>query len=540
MPIKRPSKKWTIIIFMNAESNILYESFDLFDEIAAVGSSWDVNLVVVFDGLAVEGINDYKKYPSIYLVQKDEVYAKARPEIYYTDPAMENLSDPKNLQRIMAYIKEHFPAENTGFVYTGHGGAMHTDVQDGVMIAEIFKRDIELDGTDEERYAQLEAWMEKKVKEYNRCHHTEYKYYGFDAMDNELNIILVLLVIPNEDAELTFPRLKEALEFYKNDKLAFLCLDCCWGMSVESAFLFKDVAKYLVASTDEMPSTGLGYREMLGHLMKRPRITPDELANLFVSLYFSRNYADYESSIDFSFMGVSLTCLDLNESEVGSLSDSLAGFANYLTANMPRLHIVIYNALHCCKDYTYSEPNEYGVYNIDLVWFLENVIHFNKDPKKSVFPDLVKDKTLHLLASDLIRLVKTRVMKGFLGNNYPKLEPGDKGLGGKGITITFPLNRHQFDGSALASMRLAKMDPWKEMLKAYYPFHKGDRIYFEKFLSENGELVNNWQKLFSKETFKENDGFDLKSGFVERGANDEFLDSKWRIHKVKDQAPKGL
>jgi Clostripain family len=518
-----PQKQWTIIIYMNAESDLLYDSFEVFNEIAEIGSSYEVNILVVFDGFAIEELPEYKQFPSVYYVQKGNIFQWTKPLIAYTDPAMEDLSKPENWERIFEFINSRYPAEHTAFIYTGHGGAMHTDVSDGAYLALIFYRDFELVGSDEEKNEQIEEWLKRKIRAYNKKHKTKYKYEGYDAMDGERNVILGIFRGKNDGRILTFPLLKEVLGTNPSGKFAFLCLDCCWGMSTESSLLFKDEAEYLVASTDEMPSTGLGYKEFLLNLIKRPRIKPKELSNLLVSLYFSRNYADYESSPDFSHMGVSLTCTDLRQPVIEQVSDSLAKFSRYVADNINDLHLTIYRALHACKDYTYADPEYYAVYNIDFIWFLENVIHFNKRSGQGQSIE-VMDKDLHILATDLIVCIKMFLIKGFLGNNYPEPKLGEQHIGARGITITFPLNKEGYEGSALKELNLPGINEWKALLQKFYPYYAENKKMILELLSAFKAENLGWSK---EKDLELKNKLNISLPFTELDLQRPFITYKW-------------
>jgi hypothetical protein len=57
-----------------------------------------------------------------------------------------------------------------------------------------------------------------------------------------------------------------------------------------------------------------------------------------------------------------------------------------------------------------------------------------------------------------------------MGNNYKKTVPGQRAVGGKGISICFPKNSEFSKSSMLASkqMRFYETSGWKELLNSYY------------------------------------------------------------------------
>ena len=47
--------KWTIIIQISGENNLIMESISVFNEICSIGSTGDVNFVILMDGMNIEG-----------------------------------------------------------------------------------------------------------------------------------------------------------------------------------------------------------------------------------------------------------------------------------------------------------------------------------------------------------------------------------------------------------------------------------------------------------------------------------------------------
>ena len=97
------SKKWTIIMHVSGENNLIMDSIAVFDEIGEAGGNKDVNFVILMDGMHIEGNvpaqykylnNKMLSYPSVYLAQ-GENYAEAKP--YKTFEDLDNLADKNNL-----------------------------------------------------------------------------------------------------------------------------------------------------------------------------------------------------------------------------------------------------------------------------------------------------------------------------------------------------------------------------------------------------------------------------------------------------------
>ncbi len=209
-----------------------------------------------------------------------------------------------------------------------------------------------------------------------------------------------------------------------------------------------------------MTSLGLGYMELAKYLNKRPSILPYELASMFVAVNYIKNYADYDSEVpEFREMGVSLTAVDTTRLE--TLLGLFNTICDRMTERMDRHSVHISKALDCCRDYTYQmERSMYAVYNLDLIWFLENFMHFNET-----------DHPLNDMILKFIRYHLLYYIRGFMGNNYKRVDPGNPELGGRGVSIAFPRNSDELDSSIYSGVKTAdfvKDSHWKKMLVAYY------------------------------------------------------------------------
>jgi Clostripain family len=440
-------KKWTIILQMSAENDLIYNSISAFNEIGSVGSTDQVNYIILFDGMETPRYPNAPTFPSVYKMEKGMNFETAKPFKNFGEQ-YDHLADTKILGEIFEYIKTTFPAENFGFIYKGHGGAEGTDIASGkfytTKILELPK------GSYEEVEKQLTALGGESLEFEGYCDHAEGG-----------KIILAIYSNKQQGEYLTYAGLAKCLsKVFADKKPAFICLDCCWGQQIEHAYTFKDVSDYFVASVDEMPSLGLGYKELCFYLNARPNILPYELAKMLVAVYFVKNYADYDSPIEyFRQMGVSLTCV--NTTQLKTHLELFNRVCERVIEKINEHHSSITASLQCCKDYTYDlARGDYAVYNLDLIWFLENIMHFNK-----------KDSVLNKRILEFIRHHFLYYIRGYMGNNYKDSSPGELCLGGRGVSICFPRNREELETSLYfgsGKPRFVKDSRWKKLLISYY------------------------------------------------------------------------
>ncbi len=440
-------KKWTIILQMSAENDLIYNSVSAFNEIGEAGSTDNINYIILFDGMETPKYPNAPAFPSIYKMEKGMKFETAKPFKNFGEQ-YDHLADTNILTELFTYIKETFPAENFGFIYKGHGGAEGTDITGGKFYT---TKILELpSGNYDEVEKKLISIGGESLEFEGYCDHAEGG-----------KIILAIYSNKEQGEYLTYAGLAKCLSsVFPKKGLAFICLDCCWGQQIEHAYTFKDVSDYFVASVDEMPSLGLGYKELCYYLNARPQILPYELAKMLVAVYFVKNYADYDSPIVyFRQMGVSLTCV--NTTQLKKHLELFNAICNRVIEKINEQHPTITASLQCCKDYTYDlARGDYAVYNLDLIWFLENIIHFNKS-----------DAELNNKILEFIRHHFMYYVKGYLGNNYKDSNPGETCLGGRGVSICFPRSRKELETSIYygsGKPKFVRDSKWKKLLLSYY------------------------------------------------------------------------
>ncbi|MBL7733670.1 MAG: hypothetical protein JNM88_21045 [Chitinophagaceae bacterium] len=482
-----PAANWTIIIYLNGESDLLDDVKRNYNQVAKFGSELGkVNFLVIFDGLKVPAAASNKAIagtdlpPQVFYVSRFERFTEAEPLEEF--PKQEDLTKPGNLSHIIDLVKKKFPAKKYGFIYNGHAQAGGPSVEHRQMMVKLdAKRPGEKDEDFEER-------MKRKYQK------DGWKYDGSSEHIDNPSIFLIVLSREGNERFLTYEMMgKELLKSgfsRKNEDLGFVCLDCCWGQTFEAALCFRDSTRYLIASPDEAALLGIGYDDFAEFLLKKQNtIRYDELANNLVGIYFKHNYDDYLSSDEFKDMGVSLSCVDLGDYYAtdefdGKLDDAIIwkmdNLANYLSEHINELWWVVSWARKKCVDYTYQDnPDEYATYNIDFLWFLENLMHYNW-----LYQEYggKYDPVLHAHASRLIMEVSMRLIKSNMASNYKalKINSTTPQLGGKGMAITFPADKDQFELSIYGNGAFSGNKAWRTFLKKYValadnpPFVKPD------------------------------------------------------------------
>lgn len=156
-----------------------------------------------------------------------------------------------------------------------------------------------------------------------------------------------------------------------------------------------------------------------------------------------------------------MTCADTTKT--GKLLSILSRVIKRLDSGKQYARLV--RAAKYCRDYTYSDPWEYKAFNVDLVWLLENLI-YNKGGIR------VADDAMVMDALEAIKEIKLSLLTGYLGTNYPDVVYGEKALGGRGITFTFPKLLAYYEESIVANEQyeIYAETGWRKLLQHYYQY----------------------------------------------------------------------
>jgi len=123
-----------------------------------------------------------------------------------------------------------------------------------------------------------------------------------------------------------------------------------------------------------------------------------------------------------------------------------------------------------CFDYTYADTDnlevskiDFPMFNIDLIWFLENLLFYNENIglEQKIF--------------DVIYQIQNNLITAHMENNYKKTILGSKAIGGNGIAICFPVSKEHADESILIDNKISfyKATGWKKLLFEYYNYKPG-------------------------------------------------------------------
>lgn len=552
-----PASKWTFLVFINGENDLLPHAIAAYNELAAIGCYENMNLIafVDFPTFYIDDDIQSDEYafltnperwkPSLYEVRKNEWLENATPfavaEHWYED----NLYNTDHFSNFISLAIKAYPAEHYAFSYKSHGGKT-TDIKKKFIEFRLLRlRDDEIEITPASKAVSspdlkfltygLVQPLENFLKKTETIHTIEsfnLKDSGFkfqipfnknkseaihpDAVgvrvyiDQEKvlsrlqqqghyqnaywELALENAIIPDESkpneviigfaginsSELSFKALAIALKKgFAGHRIDITLMDCCWGMSIDMAVLFGEICDYYIASEDESPARGIGYDVLFKSLSERPGqwLQPAELARMIPATFYSKRYDDYlnfEDITDLTFFhyGVSFTAISCR-----NLQSCLSLFKSFcdcvLISQEEGKHPfdVLQKARNKCNDFTYFDDAEaYAMYNVDLIWVLENIIYYIDEEAQYKNLAALKESCYKLIIN-----IRLYLIEGFVGNNYKKadLTKEEKQRESKGIGLIFPETPAQYKNSLLASEKVVGFNfgyatGWNKVLKTYY------------------------------------------------------------------------
>ncbi|MHC4617834.1 MAG: clostripain-related cysteine peptidase [Planctomycetota bacterium] len=273
--------KWTFMVYLDADNNLEAAGLTDFAEMALVGSTAGVNIVVQMDRIAgyTAAYGDWTGTRR-FLIQSGDNPSMTPLQ----DLGEQNMGDPDVLEDFVEWAITNYRAERYALVIWDHGDGWRT-------IKEEQARTVEGAATRGES-----DWAVAKA-------------ISSDDTDND---------------KLYMREVQSALESAKQDlhdrhdlvvELDLVGFDACLMGMVEVAYAMRNVASYVVGSEETEPANGWPYDAILGELVATPTLNPEQLADVIVSEYVS-SYG--------TRTGITQSAIDI--SQISSLKSKIDAF----------------------------------------------------------------------------------------------------------------------------------------------------------------------------------------------------------------------
>jgi hypothetical protein len=276
-------KKWTFMVYLDADNNLESDGLNDFKEMAKVGSSGSVNIVVQMDRIQGEtgAYGDWADTRRFLVGLGDD---PAVPPLQ--NLGEQNMGDPAVLTDFVKWAVSSYPAEHYALIVWNHGG----------------------------------GWRDMMMRAMGGA---VGRAPGAPAGAPPATPVVKAVAVDDTDGDMLYMRevqtaIGDALvALGPGRKLDIVGFDACLMGMVEVAYALRDVALYVVGSEESEPGSGWPYDKILGPLAANPAKTPAELATDIVHKYadsYDPNNPDYtsitQSAVDISKLGTLASKID--------------------------------------------------------------------------------------------------------------------------------------------------------------------------------------------------------------------------------------
>jgi Clostripain family len=399
---KKPTQaEWTIMVFLNAKNNLEPFSFKNFEQMAKVGSTDKVNVLVEFGRPLHHYTLESGGWSKTlrFRVEKDmEPLENAAVE----DLGATNMGDGAALADFVTWARKNYPAKRTMLAIWDHGqGWRRRQLLNLRPERAALRRIVRSRELARARLGDKLGSLEP-IPDDNRV----YGAFRYVSHDEDTGDKLYNREIQDALASLV-----------QTTKIDVIGFDACLMAMLETAYALRDSGAVMVGSEELEPGDGWSYDNFLQPLVADPGGTDAAgLGSLMVEGY-RKYYGDRDAT--------TLSAVDL--SKTATLANAVSRFAATAARNLDAHLPVLKQARDACENYA---PG-YGLHSIDLGRFLDQVA---KSPGAT--------NTLASRASTARDALHDLVI-----DNYASTwRQGD--FGSEGVAIYFPKTQVDFDNDA--------------------------------------------------------------------------------------------
>ncbi len=289
--------KWTIMIYLAGDNDLSATGNSDLDEMRMVGSSDDLNFVVLYDSFGNAG------------VQRCRIEKDGRGEKIETLKELDT-GNPSNLVEFAKWAKSQYPAEQYALILWSHGnGWQPADIDEIATAVSSPGYGLAERSTIGKRQAFFRSTLQKMLT----MPLPEERAICFDDGSNHS--------LDTQELGQAIRQIKE----YLDQPLDVLGMDACLMSNFEVAFEVRHYAKFMVASEAITFGSSWPYGIIFKQLSAKPKMAADALAELIV-----RAFAE---TAPHKFPIATLSAFDLSQAD--SLANKLDGLAEGLIKALP-------------------------------------------------------------------------------------------------------------------------------------------------------------------------------------------------------------
>jgi len=420
--------EWTIMVFMNADNNLEKFGVDDFLEMAKVGSTDKVNVIVQFDRTPGYD-NRYGDWTQTlrFRVTKDmePTVANAVEDIGEVD-----MGDANVLADFVRWAMTKYPAKHYALDIWDHGQGWR------------FGRAVSAPPEHRERI------IERKKAAFKLLNKEPKVGPGEIPLDRVTPGTHRYISIDESSGSKLYNRaIQESLKtLLQGKKLDLIGFDACLMSMTETAYAMREVAAVMAGSEELEPGKGWDYERVLNKLIANPTADAPAFGKILVDCYKDQ-YSGHDEETTFA-------AIDL--SKLDDLAASIGALAEECKAKLDAELAAIKGARGECTEYA---PG-YGLNGIDLGRFCERLVSQTADPALKTKAQAVRDGVTAL------------VIANFAGTDRQGT------FGSSGMAIYFPRSRADYqsdpdrEGYDPANtnypVEFVQKNPWAPFLHAYF------------------------------------------------------------------------
>jgi len=243
-------KEWTVIIYMAADNDLSPFAKEDIYEMQSVGSTLSVDIVVEADFIDRGGSRRFhlQKSPDKFKNLSQKSFSEIAPEHLYS-PIIDKLpeldsGDVKNFYNFLEFSATNFPAKHYMIIIWSHG----------------------------------QGWAsEQPVRHISELSNTSTFNNVFETEASSKNLMGGLAFDYTSGSHFSIPQITNALDsfnilFNDSEPIDIYGSDACYMQMVEVAYEFKNVAKFVIGSSQQEEYRGWPYRDILSFLTENPVI----------------------------------------------------------------------------------------------------------------------------------------------------------------------------------------------------------------------------------------------------------------------------
>lgn len=453
-PLPLPMAEWTFMVFLNGDNNLEPDAIQDFQEMAAVGSTPKVNVVVQFDRTP-GGSTEYGDWTQTLRFRVTRGMTPTTSGAV-RDIGEVNMGDGNVLKDFIQWTRLKYPAKKYMLVIWDHGQGWR--VPQAVSLA---SRIVGVEGDlTPEAEQQAEARRDAVIQEHRATLERLAPDSIFRRPEQQMRIpygsvingTLKSCSIDSSSGDQLYNReiqdaLLAALGAVKLDVIGF---DACLMAMAETSYAMRQLASYGVFSEELEPGTGWNYTRVLSKLVANPTMVGAKFAPEVVKAYQAEYGPTQTTTLSAANLGVS-----------DGLAVTIDSFADSLVTALsdPAERTKIRQARDACN--AFGAP--YGLHGIDFSNFCKEIINRTGDP------------TLKAKALGLKNLLGTAVVQNYAG------QPEVTTYGATGLAIYYPKTKSAFmldpdhDGYLETNtnypVQFVQDHRWDNFLQEYYQYN---------------------------------------------------------------------